>query len=245
MSIISANNISFGYENEYVLKDVSFEINKGDYVGVIGGNGTGKSTLIKLILGELKAEQGEIKLFDTEISRFKKWSKVGYIPQNAGQISKDFPATAEEIVGAALYSEIGLFRFINKEQKRKVRAALDLVGMGEYSKRLIGNLSGGQQQRVMIASALAANPEIIFLDEPSNGIDSATERILYDLLARLNKEKNLTVVMITHDVTGIANEASRILLLSDSGLSEIPPSDCGEECLHHHHHTQKRSNKEE
>lgn len=244
MSIVSAKNISFGYDNEYVIRNASFDINKGDYIGIIGGNGTGKSTLIKLILGELKPEIGEVTIFGEEAGHFKSKSRIAYIPQNAGQISKDFPATVEEIVSAALYSEIGRFKFINKEQKKRVSAALSLVGMEDKSKKLIGNLSGGQQQRAMIAAALVSEPEIIFLDEPSNGIDSETERLLYSLLARLNREKSLTVVMITHDITGIANEASRILLLSDSGITEIPPSDCNEECLHHHHHTQKRTNKE-
>lgn len=233
MSIISAKDVSFGYDGENVLDNISFEINKGDYIGIIGSNGAGKSTLVKLILGEIKPISGEINLFNKNINRFHNWNKISYIPQNAGQISKDFPATVFETVMSSMYSKIGAFKLPRKAHKKKVHEALKLVGMDEYSKRLIGKLSGGQQQRVIIASALVTEPEIIFLDEPSNGIDSASAGILYDLLAKLNKEKKLTVVMITHDITGISNSAGRIFFLENNTLCEISAE---QSCLHEHTH---------
>lgn len=226
MSIISAKDVHFAYESEEVLKDINCEINSGDYIGIIGGNGVGKSTLIKLLLGELKATKGTIE---------KKYKNVGYIPQNAGQIAKDFPATVSEVVSTGLYKQVGLFRFLSKEHKKKITNALNTVGMSEYKNRLIGKLSGGQQQRVMLAKMLVSEPEIIFLDEPQSGIDKATEKVLYDLLEMLNKEKKLTILMITHDITGISKSVNRVFFLENSQLKEIPVE---ETCLyeHTHHH---------
>ena len=231
MKLISVKNVSFSYENDEVLNNINCEIESGDYIGIIGGNGTGKSTLIKLLLGELKATSGEIAL---------RTNKIGYIPQNAGQISKDFPATVFEVVSAGLYKKIGLFRFMNKEHKKSIDKALEIVGMSEYKNRLIGKLSGGQQQRVVLAKMLVSDPEIIFLDEPSNGIDKKSEKMLYKLLEKLNKEKNITILMITHDITGISKSVNRVFFLEDTQLKEISVSDtCLHEHTHGHHETEE------
>lgn len=224
MSIISAKSVDFAYEDEVILKNINCEINAGDYIGIIGGNGVGKSTLIKLFLGELKATSGSIKT---------NYKNIGYIPQNAGQISKDFPATVKEIVASGLYRKIGLFRFLSKDDKKKIDEVLDIVGMSDYKNRLIGKLSGGQQQRVALAKMLISEPEIIFLDEPQSGIDKATEKMLYDLLKRQNQEKNLTILMITHDITGIEKSVNRVFFLENTHLTEIPKE---ETCLHSHTH---------
>lgn len=227
MSIISTRSLDFAYEDEVILKDINCRINKGDYIGIIGGNGVGKSTLIKLFLGELKATSGEIKT---------DYKNIGYIPQNAGQISKDFPATVKEIVATGLYRKIGKFKFLNKDDKKKIDEVLETVGMADYKNRLIGKLSGGQQQRVALAKMLISEPEIIFLDEPQSGIDKATEKMLYDLLKRQNREKNMTILMITHDITGIEKSVNRVFFLENTHLTEIPVE---ETCLHlhTHHHT--------
>ena len=224
MSIIELNNVSFSYENEAVLKNANCKIEEGDYIGIIGGNGAGKSTLIKLILGELKADGG---------NTVRNYKTVGYIPQNAGQISKDFPATVEEVVSMGLYKQIGFFKFLNKEHKKQIDNVLNLVGMKEYKKRLIGKLSGGQQQRVMLAKMLISKPQVIFLDEPQGGIDNKSEALLYSLLEKLNKEKNLTILMITHDITGISQSVNRVFFLENNELKEISVE---ETCLHTHTH---------
>lgn len=224
MSIISAKSVDFAYEDEVILKDVNCEINSGDYIGIIGGNGVGKSTLIKLFLGELKPTSGEIKT---------DYKNIGYIPQNAGQIAKDFPATVSEIVATGLYRKIGMFKFLTKSDKEKINEVLSLVGMADFKNRLIGKLSGGQQQRVALAKMLISEPEIIFLDEPQSGIDKATEKLLYDLLKRQNEEKHLTILMITHDITGIEKSVNRVFFLENTHLTEIPKEDT---CLHTHSH---------
>ncbi|MHB8075996.1 metal ABC transporter ATP-binding protein [Desulfosporosinus fructosivorans] len=223
--IIKVNKLNFGYGNRLVLKDISFTVDKGDYLGIIGANGSGKSTLLKLLLKLDTPLSGEICLFDQTIHSFKQWNKIGYISQKANSLNSSFPATVEEIVAANLFSRIGLFKFPKKQHKEQVRHALELVGMQDYSKRLIGNLSGGQQQRVFIAKVLVSQPEIMFLDEPTVGIDAKSEEAVYCLLARLNKELDLTVVMVTHDISAITIHANKLICLGENGLFSHDPKE--------------------
>ena len=223
--MIEVKNLNFGYNDKLVLKDVSFSIEKGDYIGIIGPNGSGKSTLVKLMLNILSPLSGEIEIMGENIKNFKNWSKVGYVSQKANSFNGSFPATVEEVVCANLYSKMGLFRLPNKKHRETVMEALTKVGMQDYSKRLIGNLSGGQQQRVFIARVLVSEPEILFLDEPTVGIDAKSEEEVYCLLKRLNEEFGLTVVMVTHDIGAITVHAGRILCLGENGLTEHNPNE--------------------
>lgn len=216
--IVEVENLNFGYGEKMILKDITFSVDKGDFMGIIGANGSGKSTLIKLILNILHPLSGEIRLLGDKIEHFHKWSRVGYISQKATSFNAAFPATVEEIVGANLFSRVGLFKFLNKQHKEQIHHALEIVGMQDYRKRLIGNLSGGQQQRVFIARVLVGEPEILFLDEPTVGIDLASEEAVYCLLARLNKELGLTVVMITHDISAVTVHANKFACLGSNGL---------------------------
>ena len=192
-NIISIENVSFAYNKENVLQDIILSIDEGDFVGIVGCNGSGKSTLMKLLIGQLTPSKGKIKLFDEDLDKSSNLNKIGYVPQISLSSGANFPATVEEVVMANLYSKIGFMRFPKKEHKEKVKAALKVVNMENFSKRLIGNLSGGQQQRVMIAKALVSDPKIIILDEPTTGIDAASEAKLYALLEKLNKDTNLTL----------------------------------------------------
>ena len=160
-NIISIENVSFAYNKENVLQDIILSIDEGDFVGIIGCNGSGKSTLMKLLIGQLSPSKGKIKLFDEDLDKSSKLDRIGYVPQISLSSGANFPATVEEIVMANLYSKIGFMKFPKKEHKEKVKAALKVVNMEDFSKRLIGNLSGGQQQRVMIAKALVSDPKII------------------------------------------------------------------------------------
>lgn len=218
--IIEVNNLSFGYSENILLDDINFSVNKGDFLGIIGANGSGKSTLIKLMLKILTPISGEIKLLGENIENLKKWDKIGYISQKANSFNGNFPATVEEVVEVNLFSKIGLFRLPKKKHKDMVYDALEKVGMQDYRKRLIGNLSGGQQQRVFIARALVSQPEILFLDEPTVGIDAKSEEAVYCLLARLNKTLGLTIVMVTHDIGAITVHANRLICLGENGLFE-------------------------
>ncbi len=221
MNIISIKNLCFGYENVSVLSRISLTVEHGDFVGIIGSNGAGKSTLLKLVLGLLKPESGSIELFGSNVCEFKDYNKIGYIPQNSASLAAGFPATVEEIVKANLFSQIGFLRFPTKKHTALVKRALETVGMQTYAKRMIGELSGGQQQRVMIARVLVNNPQILFLDEPTTGVDAAASEALYALLEQLNRESGITVVMVTHDVERVARSAKRLIRIEPSGAWEV------------------------
>lgn len=218
-NIISIENVSFAYNKENVLQDIILSIDEGDFVGIIGCNGSGKSTLMKLLIGQLNPSKGKIKLFNEELDKSNNLNKIGYVPQISLSSGANFPATVEEIVMANLYSKVGFMKFPKKEHKQKVKEALKIVNMEDYSKRLIGNLSGGQQQRVMIAKALVSDPKIIILDEPTTGIDSTSEEQLYTLLEKLNKESKITIVIVSHDFAKISKYTSKIFVVENNKVS--------------------------
>lgn len=208
-TIVELDRVCFSFISEEVIKDVSLEIHVGDYVGIVGPNGGGKTTLLKLMLGILTPTDGLIKLFGEDIKSFKDWSKIGYVPQKT-HIEMNFPVTVEELVAMGRYGKRGLFHFPTTEDKEKTLQALKQVDMLEYKNRQISELSGGQQQRVFIARALATEPEIIFLDEPTVGVDVKTQKQFYKLLRRLNKELDLTLVLVTHELDVVSHEATEL-----------------------------------
>ena len=218
-NIISIENVSFAYNKENVLQDIILSVDEGDFVGIIGCNGSGKSTLMKLLIGQLAPSKGKIKLFNEDLSKSNKLNKIGYVPQISLSSGATFPATVEEVVMANLYSKIGFMKFPKKEHKEKVKEALRIVNMEEYSKRLIGNLSGGQQQRVMIAKALVSDPKIIILDEPTTGIDAKSEEQLYALLNKLTKESNITIIIVSHDFAKIQQYTNKIFVVENNKVS--------------------------
>lgn len=235
-SILEVNHLSFAYGSQPILSDVSFSLKRGDFTAIIGVNGAGKSTLMKLLLGELMPQQGEIKLFGQELSQFHSWSKIGYVPQNGTAASENFPATAEEIVRANLYSQTGFLHFFGKRQREQTRKALEAVNMLPYAKRMLSELSGGQQQRVMLARVLAANPQMMLLDEPTTGVDAQTVQALYELLAQLNREIGLTIIMITHDIAGAMDTVNRVFCLEEGSLLELNHQQLHDEAKHRHKH---------
>ncbi|MBS5788659.1 MAG: metal ABC transporter ATP-binding protein [Clostridioides difficile] len=221
MNIISVKNLKFAYGEEQVFSNVNFNISRGDFVSIIGSNGAGKSTLIKLLLGELSPTGGEITLLGQNIKNFDKWTKIGYISQSGLSYQRYFPASAEEVVRANLYSKIGLFRSPKKEHYQRTRDALAMVGMQEYSKSLIGSMSGGQRQKILLARALVSNPEVMILDEPTTGVDEKSSNSFYNLLAELNRDKRLTILMITHDIKSTHQFVTKTMLLEDGVLKEV------------------------
>ncbi|RKD25484.1 zinc transport system ATP-binding protein [Caminicella sporogenes DSM 14501] len=249
--IVTVKDLYFGYDEKLILENINLDVFKGDYLGIVGPNGAAKSTLIKLILGLLKPQKGKIKLFGQDIEKFKDWGRVGYVAQKAtSSFNSSFPATVEEVVSVNLYPKIGLFKSIKKVHMEKVYDVLKIVGMDKFGKRLIGNLSGGQQQKVFIARTLVSEPEIIFLDEPTVGIDINSQLEFYDLLERLNKEMKITIVMISHDIGVITEKVSRVACMGSGKLivhnscCNVPFKDVlsrfyGEKMkllIHHHNH---------
>lgn len=213
MKVLEVKDLSFSYPDKSILHRLSFDVESGDFLCVVGTNGTGKSTLLKLILNILQPTEGEIHLLGETPDKFKSYDKIAYVSQKATSFNRDFPATVEEIVTLGLYSQKGLFKKYGKEDKEKVASALKRVGMYDYKNRKIGHLSGGQQQRVFIAKALVSSPEIIFLDEPTVGIDIKAVDSICCLLGELNKS-GITIVMVTHDISSILYHSNKVLVLS-------------------------------
>lgn len=214
MDVIRIENLTYRYGEKTVLENVHLKVKKGMFIGLVGPNGSGKSTLIKCLLGLLKAEEGEIFLFETPIEQFKDWHKIGYVSQKANSFNRSFPATVFEVVSMGLYKKIGYGKYITKKYKEKVYEAIEKVGMGEFVHQNIGELSGGQQQRVFIARALVSEPELLILDEPTVGVDAQSVHRFYELLEKLNKEQNLTILLITHDVQLLLDYATNVACLN-------------------------------
>ena len=213
-TIIELADVSFSYGDDTVLRDFSLDVHRGDYLGVIGPNGGGKTTLLKIMLGLLTPNRGGVKLFGTDIRRFGQWSRVGYMSQKATQIDPAFPITVEGVVGMGRYGKRGLFRFLNQTDREKITWALTEVEMEAYRAHRIGDLSGGQQQRVCIARALVGEPEVIVLDEPTEGLDMKTQEQFYALLRKLNAQMGITLIMALHDLDVIEREATELICVN-------------------------------
>src|SRR5690625_4226355 len=204
-SIIRLENITHTYGDKTVLKHVNLELKQGMFVGRVGPNGGGKTTLIKIILGLLKPDSVSVFLFNEPMSQFSNWNQIGFVSQKANAFNKGFPATVFEVVAMGLTAKIGYFRFLTKKYKQKIYDAIEQVQLTNYINENIGNLSGGQQQRVFIARALVSNPKLLILDEPTVGIDYQNVDHFYSILHNLNKNNQLTLLLVTHD-TGVMTE---------------------------------------
>lgn len=200
--VISLDNVSYRYNSDLVLENISFKADQGDLLGIIGPNGAGKTTLFSLILGLLEGYQGKITLFNEDIRNNRKALKrIGYIPQKKN-INQGFPATVEEIVSLGVLGR--------KTNMDVIISALKIVGLLEQKDKRIGELSGGQQQRVLIAKALVNEPELLILDEPTTGIDLETQDRFYTLLRKLNSERNITIILASHDLDAINRLANKV-----------------------------------
>lgn len=199
--VIKLENVTYRYNSDLVLEDISFKADEADLLGIIGPNGAGKTTLFSLILGLLEGYQGKITVFGEDLRNNRKvLKKIGYIPQK-NIIDKGFPATVEEIVS------LGVFE---RKTKDKIISAIKTVGLLEQKHKRIGELSGGQQQRILIAKALVNEPQLLILDEPTTGIDLETQNKFYALLRKLNSENKITIILASHDLDAINKLANKI-----------------------------------
>lgn len=200
--IINVDNLSYYYDSFPALDHISFSVEKGDFLGIIGPNGAGKTTLFQCILGIMSNFSGEISLFGSNVKQNKKiLQRIGYVPQKKS-IEQTFPATVREIVSLGV---------IGKDiKKESIESAIEFVELGSYRNKRIGELSEGQQQRIIIAKALVKQPELLILDEPTTGIDSATQNKFYDLLTRLNKDRGITIIWSSHDMNAVEKLASKV-----------------------------------
>ncbi|CAA6823076.1 MAG: Zinc ABC transporter, ATP-binding protein ZnuC [uncultured Sulfurovum sp.] len=203
MKSIEIKNLSFAYEKELILENINLSVEEKDFLAIIGPNGGGKSTLLKLILGIEKAKKGTIKVLGKKPKQ--SLNKIGYVPQNTN-VNTDFPIKVIEVVMMGhVEGKRPLFGYGNHE-KLCAMGALAQVGMQEYANIKIGSLSGGQRQRVMIARALCAHPQILILDEPTSSIDISGQREIYELLKVLNEQ--ITIIVVSHDISVILEYAS-------------------------------------
>lgn len=229
--ILDVNKVCFSYRDVTVLNEVSFRMREGDFIAVIGENGAGKSTLMKLLLGSLTPEKGSVEILGKNPVTAAALPQLSYVAQEGLQRQHNFPANAEEVVLAGLYARCHRFLPHSRKDKNRVREVLKEAGVADLGKRLISEMSGGQRQRVLLAKALISEPKLLFLDEPTTGIDEKQVHAFYELLYRLNREKGLSVFMITHDVERICGFAKRILLLRDKGVFELSPEKLHEDRL--------------
>ncbi len=211
--LISLNNISFSYGDNNILEDISIDIHSGDFVGILGPNGSGKTTLLKIILGLIPPTKGEVKLFEKPLNKFTDWQKIGFVPQKATQFDAKFPITVEEVVSLGRISLRGIGVPLNSSDTEEVINALKIVDMASFAKSQISQLSGGQQQRVFIAKALVSHPKILILDEPTVGIDSASEDSFYLLLKELNHQ-GITLLLVSHDTETVMKEVNKVICLN-------------------------------
>lgn len=212
--IITVKNVSHRYDQHLVLNDISFSVKKGSFVGLIGPNGSGKTTLIKLILGIEKLQKGTIEAFGKPIQKFKNKGQISFVSQKANSFNRGFPATVKEVVSMGINSHNRSLLKSNKKDKELIEKALNEVNMLDYIDRNIGELSGGQQQRVFIARAIVSQPELLILDEPTVGIDTENVEQFYQLLSRLNKELNITLILVSHDIGVITTHVNDLLCLN-------------------------------
>lgn len=218
-SIIQISNLSAGYDGKTVLSNVDLNVYEHDFLGIIGPNGGGKTTLIKCILGLHQASQGHIQFYKNgkEVSEIN----MGYLPQY-NNIDKKFPISAYDVVLSGLSKQKSIFRRYNSEQHEQVRHIITRMGLEGLEKRPIGQLSGGQLQRALLGRALVSNPEVVILDEPNTYIDKRFEAKLYSLLEEINKER--AIILVSHDIGTV--------------LKNVKTIACVNETVHYHPHTE-------
>lgn len=208
MALLTCDGVSFAYENQIVVKQLSFQVTEGDYLCIVGENGTGKSTLIKGLLGLKKPYKGAITT-----SEGLRATEIGYVPQQTAA-QKDFPASVYEVVLSGCLNGRGLLPGYAKADKEKAQKQMRLLGIEELKNKSYRELSGGQQRRVLLARSLCATKKMLLLDEPVAGLDPAATAEFYQLLNKLNKEYIITIVMVSHDIREAVENASHILHLS-------------------------------
>lgn len=212
MSLIECKDLMLGYDGKVVINKLNIKISKGDYLCIIGENGTGKSTLVKAILSLIKPMKGKIS-FSDELNT----KQIGYLPQiNTNQ--KDFPASVYEVVISGCLNKRGFFPFYKKEDKETVDINLKKLKIDNLKNTCFKELSGGQQQRVLLARALCATSKVLLLDEPTTALDTKTTKDFYKLIGELNKKDNITVIMVTHDIKNALDNATHILKLDTKDL---------------------------
>ena len=221
---IIVDNVSFAYQKTVILNQVSFEIHEGQFIGIIGPNGGGKTTLLKLLMGFLKPISGTIRIFgknSIDTTAYK--NRLSYVPQTI-RYDREFPISVEEVVLSGLISHLPWYGKFRSRELNKAREALKLVGLEHLSHYAFGTLSGGQAQRVLIARALVSDPQILLLDEPTASVDNQAEADIYAILKELKGK--MTILMVTHDLEAAVAVVDRVICMQKQAYSLQPKEIC-------------------
>ncbi|OJF11764.1 metal ABC transporter ATP-binding protein [Couchioplanes caeruleus] len=217
MSVVAVRHAAVAYAGRPVLRDVSLDVADGQVVAILGANGSGKSTLVRTILGLVPLVGGEIELFGTPQRRFRAWTRIGYVPQRMGAGS-GVPATVGEVVASGRLARRGIFRPAGGADRAAVRAALEDVGLLDRIGDPVATLSGGQQQRTLIARALAGRPDLLILDEPTAGVDAASQEAFADALRRFG-ERGGTVLLVAHELGPLEPLIDKAVVVHDGRIA--------------------------
>ncbi len=221
--ILELEGVCLRLNGDSIAENINWTVREGEFWGLIGPNGGGKTTLLRGILGLIKPSKGSIRLFGSDISGFSDWSKIGYVPQKFSFFDVNFPASVREVVSMGRFAKLGFFRQPSEEDEKAVNAALTSVDMMQYWDRQIGSLSIGQQQRVFIARALASEPRLLILDEPVSGVDTLAETRFFGLLDKLNRKNGITMIMVSHDIGAVASHVTKVACVNRNMFFQTKP----------------------
>lgn len=213
MPQIELENLCFSYDETHILQKVCLKIRKGEFIGIMGPNGGGKTTLLKLLLGFLSPTSGRIKVS----------GRIGYVPQ-VQRTDRDFPITVQELILLGALSKTTFWGTYPSEIKEKANALIDLLGLREHKHKVFGSLSGGLAQRALLARALLSDPDLLLLDEPTANIDAASTKVIYEMLEKLKGDK--TILVVTHDLKTIIERVDRVLCVQGEVSAFLPKEVC-------------------
>jgi zinc transport system ATP-binding protein len=223
-AFVELEDVDFAYGATPVLERINLTVEPGDFLGIIGPNGSGKTTLLRIVLGLLPPTRGVVRLFGHAPAAFRQWGRLGYVPQKA-TLDPALPVTVREVVATGLLPSLGPFARIGTAERQRIGEVLGQVGMEAHAAARIGALSPGQQQRVRIARALVCKPELLILDEPTGGVDPEAQTSFYALLHHLNRERDVTLILVSHDIGVVAKEVTKLACLNRRLIFHGRPGD--------------------
>jgi len=210
---VAVERLLFARHGRTVLDIPGATFASGSTTAVFGPNGSGKTTLLRIMLGLLPPTSGTVRLFGHPPASFGQWGRLGYVPQRA-TLDPSLPVTVHEVVATGLLPSLGIFGRIGAAERKRIAEVLGQVGMEAHAAARIGALSTGQQQRVLIARALVSKPELLMLDEPTGGVDPEAQTSFHALLHHLNRERDVTLILVSHDIGVVAKEVTKLACLN-------------------------------
>ena len=212
--VLEVRNLYVSRSKDLVIEDANFAIHRGDYVGIVGPNGGGKTTLLLALLKLLPREKGFIRFFGEDIDSFSHWERVAYVSQDVINFDTHFPLTVRELVALGRINSSNFGRRFSREDWSAVDRAVGFMDILNIADRRIGQLSGGQKQRVFVAKALVRNPKILIMDEPVTGVDASTQEKFYKRLSNLNTSKGITILIVSHDLAAVFCRMSKVMCVN-------------------------------